>query len=303
MHLLPREIDKLVISQVGTLAQKRLARGLRLNVAEATGLICAVLHELIRDGNHSVAELMSIGASLSSLLIGTSGGIPWPGAFDEIRSRTGEAGGAAICSAAWDRRARGRAHPSSSPGGSTVERDRACSAHGPPPRSTTSTSLQRSRRRRLTLLLLPPPAGKKILGRVHVQPVRPIADPLNARAQLTLRFRSQHVPALLHELQVEGAFPDGVFLVTVHDPICSASVDDNLTLALYGSFLPLPADGVFPKGSDEPVGLSDEELPGALVLRKEMIRINEGRERVKLKVTNTGDRPIQVRSPFALSVR
>lgn len=64
MHLLPREIDKLLISQVGTLAQKRLARGLRLNLAEATGLICAVLHELIRDGNHTVAELMSIGASL-----------------------------------------------------------------------------------------------------------------------------------------------------------------------------------------------------------------------------------------------
>jgi hypothetical protein len=36
--------------------------------------------------------------------------------------------------------------------------------------------------------------------------------------------------------------------------------------------------------------------PGALVLRSEGIKVNEGRERVKVKVTNTGDRPIQVRS-------
>ena len=99
---------------------------------------------------------------------------------------------------------------------------------------------------------------------------------------------------MLHEIQVEGAFPDGVFLVTVHDPICSPSVNDDLSLALYGSFLPLPAEGVFPKGTDEPKGLKDEEVPGAIVVRKEPIRINEGRERVRLKVTNTGDRPIQV---------
>lgn len=40
-----------------------------------------------------------------------------------------------------------------------------------------------------------------------------------------------------------------------------------------------------------------------LVLRKEPIRINEGRERVRLKVTNTGDRPIQVRPHFSYWVR
>ncbi|KWU45181.1 urease [Rhodotorula sp. JG-1b] len=178
--LLPRELDKLhTLHVAGSLAQKRLARGVRLNEAEATALIANVLHELIRDGNHSVAELMAI--------------------------------------------------------------------------------------------------GKKILGRVHVQPA---------------------VPFLLHEIQVEGAFPDGVFLVTVHDPICSPSVNDDLSLALYGSFLPLPAEGVFPKGTDEPKGLKDEEVPGAIVVRKEPIRINEGRERVRLKVTNTGDRPIQVGSHF-----
>lgn len=65
--LLPREIDKLqLISLAGQLAQKRLARGCRLNTSEATGLISHVLQELIRDGNHSVAELMSMGASASA---------------------------------------------------------------------------------------------------------------------------------------------------------------------------------------------------------------------------------------------
>lgn len=62
MNLLPREIDKLLLlHQAGFLAQKRLARGCRLNKLEATALIATVLQELVRDGNHSVAELMAIG--------------------------------------------------------------------------------------------------------------------------------------------------------------------------------------------------------------------------------------------------
>jgi urease len=61
MHLLPREVDKLILHNVGSIAQKRLARGLRLNLSEATALIACVLQELIRDGTHSVAELMGLG--------------------------------------------------------------------------------------------------------------------------------------------------------------------------------------------------------------------------------------------------
>jgi urease subunit gamma/beta len=60
MHLSPREIDKLVLHQAGALAQKRLARGLRLNHPEAVALIAAVVLELIRDGRR-VAELMQLG--------------------------------------------------------------------------------------------------------------------------------------------------------------------------------------------------------------------------------------------------
>ena len=60
MHLLPREIDKLVLHGAGVLAQKRLARGLRLRYPEAVALIASQLLELIRDGK-SVAELMDVG--------------------------------------------------------------------------------------------------------------------------------------------------------------------------------------------------------------------------------------------------
>src|ERR1700728_3468444 len=81
-----------------------------------------------------------------------------------------------------------------------------------------------------------------------------------------------------------------VFLVTVHDPICTDS--GNLNAALYGSFLPIPSESEFPI-----VDASEyerERLPGAIIAKKERIVINKGRNRLKLKITNTGDRPIQV---------
>jgi urease subunit gamma/beta len=60
MHLNPREVDKLMLHQAGVLAQKRLARGLRLNHPEAVAVIATQLLEFIRDGK-SVAELMNLG--------------------------------------------------------------------------------------------------------------------------------------------------------------------------------------------------------------------------------------------------
>ncbi|HEY3161308.1 MAG TPA: urease subunit gamma, partial [Vicinamibacterales bacterium] len=57
MHLTPREQEKLLIYVVADLARRRRARGLRLNVAEATALIAEVLLEGARDGK-SVVELM-----------------------------------------------------------------------------------------------------------------------------------------------------------------------------------------------------------------------------------------------------
>jgi hypothetical protein len=132
--------------------------------------------------------------------------------------------------------------------------------------------------------------GKEMLGRRHVMP---------------------SVPSLLHEIQVEGTFPDGrvfdilsylgliligisafhrVFLVTVHDPICTDS--GSLSEALYGSFLPHPSEDSFPL--EEPALYSSNNAPGAAVVRREPIKINQGRMRTRLRVTNNGDRPIQV---------
>lgn len=66
MRLAPRELDKLVIYQTGSLAQRRLARGLQLNLTEANALIAFQLQELIRDGKHSVSELMQLGKEILS---------------------------------------------------------------------------------------------------------------------------------------------------------------------------------------------------------------------------------------------
>src|SRR5712675_72080 len=60
MRLTPQELDKLQLHGAGFLAQKRLARGLKLSYPEAVALIATQILELIRDGK-SVAELMDVG--------------------------------------------------------------------------------------------------------------------------------------------------------------------------------------------------------------------------------------------------
>jgi urease subunit gamma len=63
MHLTPRETEKLLIVVAGDLAQRRRARGLKLNYPETIALITAEIFEGARDGK-SVAELMSYGTTL-----------------------------------------------------------------------------------------------------------------------------------------------------------------------------------------------------------------------------------------------
>lgn len=60
MELTPREKDKLLLFTAALVAERRLARGLRLNYPEAVALISAAVMEGARDGN-SVAELMEAG--------------------------------------------------------------------------------------------------------------------------------------------------------------------------------------------------------------------------------------------------
>jgi len=97
------------------------------------------------------------------------------------------------------------------------------------------------------------------------------------------------VPEMIHDVQVEGTFPDGSKLVTVHHPI--ASENGNLTLALHGSFLPVPDVSMF-----KPIAA--EGVPGSCEIQAGEIEINAGRAAIELPVTNLGDRPIQVGSHY-----
>lgn len=63
MELTPREKDKLLIFTAGLVAERRRARGLKLNYPEAVACISAALLEKARDGV-SVAELMHYGATV-----------------------------------------------------------------------------------------------------------------------------------------------------------------------------------------------------------------------------------------------
>ena len=63
MDLTPREKDKLLIFTAALLAERRQARGLKLNVPEAIALISAAIMEGARDGK-TVAQLMSAGKSV-----------------------------------------------------------------------------------------------------------------------------------------------------------------------------------------------------------------------------------------------
>ncbi len=63
MHLTEREKEKLLLTVAADLARRRLERGVKLNVPEATALISSEILEGARDGR-SVAELMTHGAQI-----------------------------------------------------------------------------------------------------------------------------------------------------------------------------------------------------------------------------------------------
>jgi urease len=113
--------------------------------------------------------------------------------------------------------------------------------------------------------------GKTMLGRRHVMP---------------------SVISSLDEMMVEGTFRMGTYLVTVHHPI--STDDGDLEKALYGSFLPIPSQDLFPL--PDPASYEPSKLPGAVITVKgKKIVLKDGRKRIKLKVTSKGDRPVQVR--------
>jgi urease subunit gamma len=63
MELTPREKDKLLIFTAALVAERRKARGLKLNYPEAVALISAAILEGARDGR-TVADLMSFGTTI-----------------------------------------------------------------------------------------------------------------------------------------------------------------------------------------------------------------------------------------------
>ena len=65
MELTPREKDKLLIFTAGLLAERRRARGLKLNYPEAVAFLSAAIMEGARDGR-TVADLMHYGTTLLS---------------------------------------------------------------------------------------------------------------------------------------------------------------------------------------------------------------------------------------------
>ena len=71
-------------------------------------------------------------------------------------------------------------------------------------------------------------------------------------------------------IQVEGTFPDGTKLVTIHDPIRPGKRK----------------------------AAKDEVVPGEIIASDGDIELNAGRRKAKLKVINTGDRPIQIGSHY-----
>ena len=113
--------------------------------------------------------------------------------------------------------------------------------------------------------------GRRILGRIDVL---------------------DGVPEMIDEVQVEGTFPDGTKLVTVHHPIVSERGDR--VLALYGSFLTAtPLESSIGRPAS-PL----EQSPGRVLARDREIVLNEGRPIADVQVNNRGDRPIQVGSQY-----
>lgn len=109
--------------------------------------------------------------------------------------------------------------------------------------------------------------GKKILGRRDVM---------------------AGVPGMIHEVQVEGTFPDGSKLVTVHHPIVRDYGEYELTF--YGSFLPHPQR----KKTEEVEAI----IPGEFIIGNDDITLNDKRDSISLRVVHSGDRPIQVGSHY-----
>jgi urease subunit gamma/beta len=140
-------------------------------------------------------------------------------------------------------------------------------------RLTIFTAAELSRRRRAKGLKLNYPESVAIITDEILEGAREgrsVADLIGYGSTiLTGEDVLPGIPAMMNIIQVEGVFPDGTKLVTVHEPI-------------------RPAPGSAP----------DLEHPGAIVATDGKIELNAGRRTAKLNAANTGDRPIQIGSHY-----
>src|SRR4029450_1660802 len=121
---------------------------------------------------------------------------------------------------------------------------------------------------------------------------RTVAELMDLGRQLLgLEDVADGVAEMIDEVQCEGTFPDGTKLVTVHHPIVAAR--GSRELALYGSFITAQ-----PTSDRETASMKLDSPPGAIEALEGELVLNEGRESVRIAVTNRGDRPIQVGSHY-----
>eukprot|EP00547_Thalassionema_nitzschioides_P015103 CAMPEP_0194242528 /NCGR_PEP_ID=MMETSP0158-20130606/8034_1 /TAXON_ID=33649 /ORGANISM="Thalassionema nitzschioides, Strain L26-B" /LENGTH=922 /DNA_ID=CAMNT_0038977635 /DNA_START=1 /DNA_END=2766 /DNA_ORIENTATION=+ len=121
---------------------------------------------------------------------------------------------------------------------------------------------------------------------------------------LGLRQVQPGVASLIPNVQIEGTFPDGTKLLTIHHPIALESVD-SVDVALEGSFLPVPDKSVWYTGDNNDT--TTTTIPGAIITsssddddNNDIVLNNDGRSFIEMPITNTGDRPIQVGSHYPL---
>lgn len=100
------------------------------------------------------------------------------------------------------------------------------------------------------------------------------------------------VAEMVDEVQIEGTFPDGTKLVTVHYPICNKGLNNGL--ALYGS-------GLVATGKKLAIDNIINPKPGLLDVLDGYIELNKGRKSIAIDVINKGDRPVQVGSHYIFS--
>ena len=140
-------------------------------------------------------------------------------------------------------------------------------------RLTIYTAAELARKRRKKGLRLNHPEATALIADDILEGAREgrsVADLISAGAQLlTTDDVMPGVAELMPMLQVEGTFPDGTKLVTVHDPIRPGKKKAEL-----------------------------DRVPGELFIDDGDIEINAARQTVSLKVTNTGDRPVQIGSHY-----